>query len=98
MIALIVTVTILTSLYVIYRISTKSLKETEVTEIQIPEVKEEPIQEPTPTEKPKRARKANGRFKGDDPSTPDINEAWVDGKAPEKKAKPTKKPKIKIVK
>ena len=30
--------------------------------------------------KRKRARKADGTLKGDDPSTPDINEAWEDGK------------------
>lgn len=27
-------------------------------------------------EKRKRARNSNGTFRGDDPSTPDINEAW----------------------
>lgn len=26
----------------------------------------------------RRAREANGRLKGDDPSTPDVNEAWTD--------------------
>ena len=30
--------------------------------------------------KRKRARKADGTLKGDDPSTPDTNEAWEDGK------------------
>ena len=30
--------------------------------------------------KRKRARKADGTLKADDPSTPDINEAWEDGK------------------
>ena len=30
---------------------------------------------------PKRAR-VKGRFKADDKSTPDVNEAWVGGKAP----------------
>ena len=34
--------------------------------------------------KPKRARGSKGRYKGDDKSTPDINEAWVGGKAPKK--------------
>ena len=38
-------------------------------------------------EKPKRARGSKGRYKGDDKSTPDINEAWVGGKAPKKKRK-----------
>ena len=31
--------------------------------------------------KPKRAR-AKGRYKADDKSTPDVNEAWEGGKAP----------------
>jgi|TARA_R110002110_G_scaffold43923_6_gene135930 hypothetical protein len=35
---------------------------------------------------PKRARKGDGEFKGDDKSTPDINEAWEGGKAPKKPA------------
>jgi hypothetical protein len=33
----------------------------------------------------KRARTAKGQLKADDPSTPDVNEAWVGGKAPRKK-------------
>ena len=33
----------------------------------------------------KRARTKKGHYKSDDPSTPDINEAWEGGKAPEKK-------------
>ena len=36
---------------------------------------------------PKRARGPKGKYKGDDKSTPDINEAWVGGKAPSKKRK-----------
>jgi hypothetical protein len=28
--------------------------------------------------KRKRARKADGRYRGDDKSTPDVNEAWED--------------------
>ena len=28
--------------------------------------------------KKKRARDSKGRLKGDDPSTPDVNEAWVE--------------------
>jgi len=39
------------------------------------------------TEKPKRARGAKGRYRGDDKMTDDINEAWVGGKAPKKKKK-----------
>jgi len=34
--------------------------------------------------KPKRARGPKGRYKGDDKSTPHINEAWVGGKAPKR--------------
>ena len=29
----------------------------------------------------RRARNADGTFRGDDPSTPDVNEAWEDGEA-----------------
>ena len=36
--------------------------------------------------KAKRARTAKGRYKGDDKSTPDVNEAWEGGKAPKKKS------------
>jgi hypothetical protein len=42
--------------------------------------------------KPKRARTAKGKLKADDPSTPDVNEAWEGGKAPAKKrGRPKKK-------
>lgn len=34
--------------------------------------------------KPKRAKSAKGKFVADDKSTPDVNEAWVGGKAPAK--------------
>jgi len=37
-----------------------------------------------------RARDDDGHFVGDDPDTPEVNEAYVGGKAPKKKAK--KKP------
>ena len=37
-------------------------------------------------EKPKRAW-TKGRFKADDKSTPNVNEAWVGGKAPKKRKK-----------
>ena len=33
----------------------------------------------------KRARTKRGRYKGDNKSTPDVNEAWVGGKSPKKK-------------
>lgn len=44
----------------------------------------------------KRARTKGGKFRGDNPSTPDINEAWEDTtvatkKAPAKKKAATKK-------
>ena len=35
---------------------------------------------------PQRARE-KGKFKADDKSTADVNEAWVGGKAPKKKKK-----------
>ena len=38
----------------------------------------------TKTEKPKRARNEKGQLVGDDPSTPNVNEAWEGGKAPKK--------------
>ena len=38
-------------------------------------------------QKPKRARGPKGRYKGDDKSTPNVNEAWVGGKAPKKRGK-----------
>ena len=38
-------------------------------------------------EKPKRARGKKGRYKADDKSTKDFNEAWVGGKAPKKRKK-----------
>ena len=47
--------------------------------------KDEEWRKDTVWEKPKRARTAKGRYKGDDKSTPDVNEAWMGGKAPKKK-------------
>ena len=35
--------------------------------------------------KPKRARTATGKLKADDPTTPDVNEAWEGCVAPKKK-------------
>ena len=46
------------------------------------------IVEPTEV---KRARNTDGTLKADDKKTPDINEAWEGGKAPEKKRKTKKK-------
>ena len=44
----------------------------------------------TKTAAPTRARNADGTLLGDDPSTPDVNEAWEGGVAPKKKAKSSK--------
>ena len=41
--------------------------------------------------KPKRARNSKGQLKKDDPSTPDVNEAWEGGVAPKKRGRPKKK-------
>mgnify|MGYP003132435316 CR=1 FL=1 len=41
--------------------------------------------------KPKRARTKKGRYVKDDKSTPNINEAWIGGKAPKKTTKKKKK-------
>ena len=43
--------------------------------------------------KPKRAKTTKGKFKGDDKSTPDVNEAWEGGVAPPKKEKKPAAPK-----
>ena len=42
------------------------------------EIETKPTKKKAPAEK-KRARNANGTLKADDPSTPDVNEAWEDG-------------------
>lgn len=39
----------------------------------------------------KRARNSDGTLKGDDPTTPDVNEAWEGGEAPKPKKKVTRK-------
>jgi len=44
---------------------------------------------PDAASKPKRARKADGTLKADDPSTPE-NEAWEGGVAPKKRGRPKK--------
>ena len=41
-------------------------------------------------EKPTRAR-TKGRYRADDKSTKDVNEAWVGGKAPKRRKKNVKK-------
>lgn len=35
-----------------------------------------------------RARNEKGQLMGDDPSTPNVNEAWVGGKAPKRRGRP----------
>jgi hypothetical protein len=47
-------------------------------------------------EKPKRARN-KGKLVADDPTTPEVNEAWEGGKAPEKTTKPKKPKKPKMI-
>ena len=49
----------------------------------VQKVVQKPVQKPAAKKAPakrKRARKADGTLKADDPSTPDVNEAWEDGK------------------
>ena len=55
--------------------------------------------EPVVSKAPERARN-KGKLVADSPATPDVNEAWIGGKAPEKKPKPKKpkKPKMTVVK
>ena len=40
---------------------------------------------------PKRARNADGTYRGDDPETPDTNEAWEGGEPPAKGKRKGKK-------
>ncbi len=42
---------------------------------------------PVTEAKPERAKDAKGKFVGDNPATPAVNEAWKSGKAPVKKVK-----------
>ena len=54
------------------------------------EVKVDSVEESIEVEaevKPKRARNKKGQLKADDPSTPDVNEAWEGGEAPKKTTK-----------
>lgn len=45
------------------------------------------------TGEPVRARNKKGQLVGDDPDTPDVNEAWEGGEAPKKTTKKTTKKK-----
>lgn len=60
-------------------------KEVVVTRILAPESNPNVVVTPVVAE---RAKDAKGRFKADDPTTLDVNEAWKGGKAPAKKSKP----------
>lgn len=79
-----------------YKVEPVKVEEQQVKpeEIAVPELHKEPImpvvEAPVVEAKPKRAR-TKGKFKADDKSTAQVNEAWVDGKSPVKK---TKKPKV----
>ena len=61
------------------------------------EVKVDSVQETLDVEaevkEVKRARNKKGQLKADDPSTPDVNEAWEGGEAPLKTTKKTTKKK-----
>ena len=50
----------------------------------------ESVKEHLTEDKPKRARNKKGQLVGDNPDTPDINEAYEGGKAPTKKKKKKK--------
>ena len=67
----------------LFRGDTADLPETEINEINA--IREDALSKVQVKAAPKRARKANGQLQADDPSTPDVNEAWVGGKAPTKK-------------
>ena len=41
-----------------------------------------------------RARNEDGTYKGDDPSTPDVNEAWESGKTKKKAIRKKRKKKV----
>jgi len=47
--------------------------------------------EPKTTTKRVRARTIKGRYKGDDKSTPDVDEAWTTAKVPVRRVDKTKK-------
>lgn len=50
---------------------------------QAAEVPENPVTPEQEAAEPERAREEDGTFKADDPSTPDVNEAWKGGKGPD---------------
>ena len=57
---------------------TKSLAIEVLPELPVAEPKKAPAKK-APAKR-KRARNSDGTLKGDDPSTPDVNEAWTNGK------------------
>ena len=59
--------------------------------------KKEP-KSPTKAEVAEKRTRKGGKFVGDDKSTPEVNEAFKDGKAPTKKAPAKKKPSMKVAK
>jgi len=67
----------------LFRGETADLPDTEINEINA--IREDALSKVQAQAAPKRARKANGQLNADDPSTPDVNEAWTGGKAPAKK-------------
>lgn len=54
---------------------------------------EETVEVEAEVKEVKRARNTKGQLKADDPSTPDVNEAWEGGEAPVKTTKKTTKKK-----
>jgi hypothetical protein len=58
------------------------------------EIKDDELSEVEVAE-PVRARNERGQLVGDDPSTPDVNEAWEGGKAPVKRGRSKKSTKKK---
>lgn len=61
--------------------------------VHVGEEPEAPAPEPEPEAEAtgERARTAKGHYVSDDESTPDVNEAYKDGKTPKKKATAKKK-------
>ena len=54
-------------------------------------VEPKPVTKPKTTTKRVRARTIKGRYKGDDKSTPDVDEAWTTVKVPVRRVDKTKK-------
>tara|TARA_Y100000361_G_scaffold150279_1_gene165749 strand:+ start:2502 stop:2870 length:369 start_codon:yes stop_codon:yes gene_type:complete len=67
-------------------------------EVKVDSADEEVVVDAELDEAPKRARNEKGQLVGDDPDTPDVNEAWEGGKAPKKKTTKKKTTKKKTTK